>query len=153
MIWIWTKEAVKAFWGKASAGAGRLNVREGMDAALATDLPHLTPTMAAFWVAHLTMPGRPVRNCDITFAPDRVTVHEDGSVTCSLPLERTFLLSLLDLNPEADEDGEATGTPAPLPTDPAPPEASAEEPLPVSPPADAELRPSRMTPLGALTVH
>lgn len=136
-VFPWSKEAIRDFWRFASAGRGKFRIKDGLDAALATDLPHLAPALARYWVEVLTAPGMPERAVD--FTSSFATVDADGRTTVKVPITRALLLSLLDL-PAPDEGADDAGAPVPVPT-PAPTldAAAAATPTPETPPAEPAL--------------
>lgn len=89
-FWDWSPKAVAWFFKAAHVqGRKELRIREGMNAALAEDLPLLVPAMARFWIETLA---------ESKALEGRVLRLTEGEHTFHLPVTKGLLLALCMLD-------------------------------------------------------
>ena len=89
-FWDWSPKAVTWFFKAAHVqGRKQLFIREGMNAALAEDLPTLAPAMARFWIETLAESGA---------LDNQVLTMTRGEDTFQLAVTKDLLLSLCMLD-------------------------------------------------------
>lgn len=102
-LWQWSADAVKAFGQAALYTPGRMNIPDGLDAVLLTELERLVPSLCHYWIGLMFAPERKQRILTLRVLAEHVLLEEDGQrFTVKLPLTRELLIHVLDLPPMED---------------------------------------------------
>lgn len=99
-LWQWSAESVKAFGQAALYTPGRMNIPDGLDAVLLTELERLVPSLCHYWIALMFAPERKQRVLTLHVLAEHVVPEEDGQrVAVKIPLTRELLTHVMDLPP------------------------------------------------------
>lgn len=115
-LWQWSAESVKAFGQAALYTPGRMNIPDGLDAVLLTELERLVPSLCHYWIALMFAPERKQRVLTLHVLAEHVLLEEtlDGSAqryAVKIPLTRELLIHVMDLPPTDAARGSDTPTP------------------------------------------